>query len=160
VIPNSPPGKPVSGGVDVGGQYIVTKDSLIVIGAVVRNLGIPLQINDAPQADPLPSRVDAGLQFKPRLKDYPDVGIRIATDAVSRLSGDGGFGYRFGGELSWMNLYHARVGYIVNGETGSGPTFGVGASYARWRIDFAQFSSDIASGTGQKPTFLSVRYVF
>ena len=119
-VPNSPPGKPVSGAIDLGAQYIVTKDSLIVVGASVRNVGIPLQINDVAQADPLPSRADVGVQFKPRLKDYPDVGIRIATDAIARVQGGGGPGYRFGGELSWMNLYHARLGYILNGESGSG----------------------------------------
>lgn len=160
IVPNAPPGQPVSGAIDVGGQYIVTKDSLVVLGAAVRNVGIPLQVNDVAQADPLPGRVDVGVEFKPRLREYPDVGLRIATDIVTRLTGGGGPGYRLGGEVSWMKLYYARVGYIVNGETGSGPTFGVGASYARWRIDFAQFSNDLGSATGQKPTFLSARYVF
>jgi hypothetical protein len=160
IVPNAPPGKPVSGGIDVGGQYIVTKDSLVVIGAAVRNVGIPLQVNDVAQADPLPSRADVGIEFKPRLRDYPEVGIRIATDVITRLTGGGGPGYRLGGEASWIKRYFARAGYIVNGETGSGPTFGVGASFARWRIDFAQFSNDLGAATGQKPTFLSARYVF
>ena len=160
LVEQAPPGAPRTGAIDVGGQYILTKDSLFVIGASVRNLGLPLQINDAPQADPLPGRADIGIQFKPRLPAYPEVGVRVAADVVERVTGVGGPGFRVGGELSWMGLYHARAGYVVNGPNGSGPTLGAGASYARWRLDFAQFLSDFETGTGDKPTYLSIRYVF
>ena len=55
-----------------------------------------------------------------------------------------------------------RAGRLcVNGPTGSGPTFGVGRRRtARWRVDFAQFVSDFDTGVGDKPTYLSLRYVF
>lgn len=53
-IPNAPQSLPATGAIDIGGQYILTKDSLFVIGAAVRNVGLPLQINDSPQADALP----------------------------------------------------------------------------------------------------------
>ena len=66
-VPNVPDTPPITGAIDAGAQYIVTKDSLFIVGASLTNLGLPLQINDAPQADPLPGRVDVGVQFAPQL---------------------------------------------------------------------------------------------
>jgi hypothetical protein len=141
-------------------QYILTKDSLITIGAAVRNVGLPLQFNDSPQADPLPSRIAVGAEFAPKLSQYPTVRVRGGTEVVARPSGVGGLGLRVGGEVSWLERYHGRAGYALNGATGSGPTVGAGASFARWRIDFAQFFSDNAAESGSKPTYLSFRYLF
>jgi len=154
------PGKPLTGALDVGGRYVVTKDSSLSLGLSVRNVGLPLQINDSPQADPLPGRADVGIEFAPRLPQYPDVRLRVAADVVTRLSGEGAPGYRIGGELSWLGQYHGRVGYVVDGPTGSGPSFGAGVSRGRWRADFAQFVSDVSAESGQKPTYFTLRYVF
>ena len=84
--------------------------------------------------------------------------IANLADVVKRVWG-GGPGYRFGGELSWQNQYVARAGYQLYGQTGSGPTVGVGFATEKLRIDFAQVFTDIGAGLG-KPTFLSLRYVF
>jgi hypothetical protein len=156
-----PSGTPRTFAFDVGGQYQFTKDSLVSLGVAVRNAGLPLQINDAPQADPLPGRADLGLAVRPRLTQYPGVRLTIASDVVTRLNGEGGPGYRLGGELSWLNQYFGRVGYVRYGTSGaSGPTFGVGLARSRWRVDFAQFVSDIGGGSSSKPTYLTLRYVF
>ena len=80
------------------------------------------------------------------------------ADLVKRLSG-GNPGYRLGGEISWQHQYIGRAGYEVNGATGSGPTVGLGLATGRLRIDFAQFLTDAGTGS-EKPTFLSLRYVF
>src|SRR5215467_7439291 len=55
---NTPSSTPVTGAIDFGGQYIFTKDSLVSLGLAVSNLGLPLQVNDSPQSDQLPSRID------------------------------------------------------------------------------------------------------
>lgn len=157
---NLPSAKPLTGALDFGAQYAFTKDSLIVIGAAVRNVGLPLQINDQDQADALPGRVDVGLAFTPRLSQYPGARLTVAADAVTRLNGEGGPGYRFGGELSWLSQYFVRAGYVVSGPNGSGPSFGLGLARGRWRADFAQFLSDFYTGTGSKPTYLTLRYGF
>jgi hypothetical protein len=155
-----PGNRPTTGALDFGAQYAFTKDSLLLMGVAVRNVGLPLQINDSPQADPLPGRIDVGLAFTPRLVQYPGARILLAGDVVARLNGEGGPGYRFGGEVSWLHQYFGRAGYVVNGPNGSGPSFGVGLSRARWRVDFAQFLSDFGGTTGSKPTYLTLRYVF
>ena len=157
---NTTSATPLTGAIDFGGQYIFTKDSLVSLGLAVRNLGLPLQVNDAPQSDELPSRVDLGVSVSPRFANAPDARLVIAGDFVSRLSARGGSGFRFGSELSWLNQYFGRAGYVVNGPNGSGPTFGLGIAHGKWRVDFAQFLSDFGGENGSKPTYLSLRYVF
>jgi hypothetical protein len=157
---NLPDAKPVTGALDFGAQYAFTKDSLVSVGVAVRNVGLPLQINDSQQADPLPGRLDVGIAIAPRLSQYPGARITVAADVVTRLNGEGGPGYRFGGELSWLGQYFARAGYVVAGPNGAGPSYGVGVARGRWRADFAQFLSDSYSGTGSKPTYLTLRYGF
>jgi hypothetical protein len=153
-------GYPVTGAIDVGAQYIATKDSTVIVGASVRNIGLPFQVNDAPQADALPGRLDVGVQFMPRIHSYPDLGVALAADGVSRLTGVGAPGVRLGGEVSWMRRYYARAGVVLNEQDKSGPSFGVGLAYLRWRFDFAQTLNSIENGTGERPTYISLRYVF
>lgn len=153
-------GSPITGAVDVGAQYILSKDSTLVVGASVRNIGLPFQINDAPQADNLPARFDLGVQVMPHIRSYPDLGVKLAADGVSRLNGVGVPGVRLGGEVSWMRRYFARAGVIVNETDKSGPAFGVGIAYLRWRFDFAQTLTGVEMGTGGRPTYISMRYVF
>jgi hypothetical protein len=144
--------------VDLGIQYFLTSDSLLAVGASATSLGPRLQVNDSPQADPLPTRVSVGVSVVPKFSNVsPDLRTRFEADIVKRPSG-GGPGFRFGGELGW-NQYVARAGYQVHGQTGSGPTVGVGLAAEKLRIDFAQVLTDIGVGLG-KPTFLSLRYVF
>lgn len=155
-----PAGTPLTGAIDAGAQYSVRKDSLILLGLAVRNLGLPLQFNDSPQADPLPGRIDAGIAILTKPAQSPGVRLLVAADAVTRLNGEGGVGFRVGGEASWLSQYFGRLGYVVEGPNGSGPSFGVGVARGRWRADFAQFLSDAGGIGGTKPTYLTLRYVF
>jgi hypothetical protein len=157
---NLPGNRPTTGALDFGARYAFTQDSRLVMGVAVRNVGLPLQIKDAPQADQLPGRIDVGLAYEPRLGQSPGARAILAADAVARLNGEGGPGYRVGGEVSWLNQYFGRAGYVVNGPNGSGPTFGIGLARDRWRVDFAQFLSDFGNATGSKPTYLTLRYIF
>jgi hypothetical protein len=153
--------QPTTGAIDVGGQYFLTRDSTVAIGAAVRNLGLRLQVNDAPQADPLPSRVQLGIALAPKFGGLPkEVRVRTAADVVAAASGLGGPGYRVGGEVAWQERYQGRAGYVLDGPTGSGPTFGVGFSTGKLQIDFAQMLTDSGSPSGSTVTYLSLRYIF
>jgi hypothetical protein len=159
--PNQPQNYPVTGAIDLGVQYIVTKDSLLILGAAVRNLGPPLQFNDSPQSDPLPGRIDVGVEIVPRLSQYPGLGLRVSGSVVSRVAENSGSpGVRAGAEASWLNQYFGRVGYVHSGPTGQGPSIGGGIARGRWHVDFAQFLSDNSSAVGVRPTYFSLRYVF
>jgi hypothetical protein len=107
----------------------------------------------------LPSRVDVGAVFSPKLRQLPaEARVRFAADLVSRLTGWGP-GYRAGAELSWQNRYQLRAGYVRFGPTGSNASVGVGYATRRFQLDFAQLITDAASGTGS-PSFFSARWLF
>jgi hypothetical protein len=155
-----PPFPPRTAAIDFGARYFVTKDSLIAVGASGLNIGLPLQVNDSPQADQLPSRADVGLSVSPRFTQMPkELHVQAEADMIKRLSG-GGPGYRFGGEIRWQDLYAARAGYQLHGPTGSGPTFGLGFVAGKLHVDFAQMLTDVGGVGAGKPTFLSLRYLF
>lgn len=158
--PNQPQDNPVTGAVDLGAQYRVRRDSSVIVGAALRNLGLSLQFNDAPQADPSPSRLDVGVEVRPRIARYPGVGLRLFGAVVTGLSGSEEPGLRAGAEASWLNQYFGRVGYARYGSIGTGPSLGGGIARGRWRVDFAQFLSDYAEALGTRPTYFTLRYVF
>src|ERR1051325_990777 len=144
---------------DLGGQYTFRKDSALTLAAAVRNVGLRLQVRDAPQADPLPSRLDVGVALAPKLAQLPPgARVRLAADVIARLTG-GGVGYRAGGELSWQNRYQLRAGYVRHGLYDSNASIGVGYSTPRIQIDFAQVITDAAAGSAS-PAFFSLRWVF
>jgi hypothetical protein len=153
-----PPSPPRTAAIDFGVRYFLTKDSLIAIGASGLNLGLPLQVNDSPQADALPRRALIGVAVAPRFPQLPkEVHVHGEVDMIKAIS-IGGPGFLFGGEIAWMDRYAARAGYQHNGPTGSGPTFGLGFSTGKLHVDFAQVLTDL--GTGSQPSYLSLRYVF
>ncbi len=157
---NKPENVPQTAALDFGLEYLATKDSTITIGAAVRNLGPKLQVNDSPQSDPLPERASVGVAYAPKLTQLPkQARVRLGADAVSYVVGGSSPGFRLGGELSWMERYEVRAGYVASGPTGSGPTFGLGVSTGKLQIDLAQMLSDVAA-SGSTPTFLTLRYIF
>lgn len=157
---NRPENVPQTAAVDVGLIYQLTRDSTISIGASLRNLGPKLQINDSPQSDPLPARANVGIAYTPRIAEMPkEAKLRLGADVVERIAEGTSSGFRVGGELSWMERYEVRAGYVGTGPTGSGPTFGLGVSTGKLQIDLAQMLSDNA-GSGSTPTFLTLRYIF
>ena len=156
---NTPGNSPPTSALDLGAQFVLRKDTSLSLGAAIRNIGLRLQVQDAPQADPLPSRIDIGAVFTPRIAQLPpDAKVRVGADLVSRLTGWGP-GYRAGAELSWQDRYQLRAGYVQFGPTGSNGSVGVGYSTRRFQLDFAQLITDAASGTGS-PSFFSARWLF
>jgi hypothetical protein len=158
---NSAVGSSLTSGLDLGAQYLLTKDSSLSIAGAVRNIGFNLQVHDAPQSDRLPSRAEIGLSYVPTIDGLPkEAKLRTAADVITRLQGGDAAGYRVGAELSWMDRYQVRGGYVVNGPTAaSGATLGIGFNTGKLQVDFAQMLSDIGS-QGSRPTFVSLRYLF
>jgi type IX secretion system protein PorV len=145
---------------DLGAQYLVTKDSSVALGFALSNAGPKFQVHDASQADPLPARADFGISIAPRLEQMPkEARVRAAADLVTRVSGGYAPGFRFGAELAWLDRYQVRGGYVFNGPFGSGATFGLGFSTGKLQIDLARVLSNAVS-TADSPTYLSLRYLF
>ena len=66
--------------------------------AVVRSVGLKLQVNDSPQADPLPEPLRRGLPSRcsPRCRRKR---VRLAADVVTRSQAAGEPAYRFAAEV-------------------------------------------------------------
>ena len=82
-----PPFPPRTAAIDFGVRYFLTKDSLIAIGASGLNLGLPLQVNDSPQADPLPHRAVIGVAVTPKFSQLPkEAHVRGEVDMIKAMS--------------------------------------------------------------------------
>ncbi|HXT17722.1 MAG TPA: PorV/PorQ family protein [Gemmatimonadaceae bacterium] len=156
--PNLPASSSVNA-LDFGAQFYVSHDSVLSVGLAARNIGPKLQQKDAPQADELPTRIEAGIAIMPTLKDAKDVRVIGAADIVARV-GPGAPGFRFGGEVGYQNRYFGRAGYVVYGPGEvSGATFGVGVQTGKLAIDLSQMATDPGT-SGLRPTLVSLRYIF
>lgn len=146
---------------DAGARYATHLGGhALSIGAAVRNLGRALQVKDAPQADPLPGRIDIGMAVQPAIRGlHADYQVRVAASVVGRL-GEFAPGYRIGSELDVRQAFQLRGGYVIDGPTGSGPSFGVGVRTGRLQIDVTRFMSDFASGSATPPSYVSLRWDF
>jgi hypothetical protein len=150
-----------TGALDLGAQYFATHDSTLAFGVALRNLGFKLQLNDTPQADQLPSRLAVGVELAPKPAALPpDVRVHVAADLVWQITAAASPGVNFGGELSFKDRYQVRAGYVANGPTGSGMTFGAGVSTGRLHVDLARMLSDIGQQSGVTPTYIALRYLY
>ncbi|HVX39389.1 MAG TPA: PorV/PorQ family protein [Gemmatimonadaceae bacterium] len=159
-VPGGSGAQPQATAMDFGGHYVVTKDSTVALGITLRNLGPKIQENDSPQADPLPTRFEAGVMVSPKLTQLPpEARVSVAADVITRVNTSGGPGYRFGVEASWRGRFFGRAGYVIYGPDGStGTAFGVGFSTGKLQIDFAQTAS--VAGANTSPSYLTLRYLF
>lgn len=145
---------------DLGVQVRVSKDSSLFVGAALRNAGPRLQVNDAAQADPLPTRLDVGVTWVPRIASLgPDTRLRVGAGIVNAIPLTSP-GLRIGADLGWRQKLHLRAGYAYEAPGGSGPSIGLGASTGRLQIDIARLFSDNVANTSQPPTYFSLRYDF
>jgi hypothetical protein len=160
--PNIPQHAAMTSAVDLGASYHAEVGGhRIGGGASLVNVGRPLQVKDAPQADPLPRRIQGGVSVTPKLPAIAaGASITLAADVITRTNGIGEPGLRAGAELSWENKYQLRGGYARHAATGSGLSLGVGMNTGKLQLDLARFVSDLSASTGSPPTFLSLRYLF
>jgi hypothetical protein len=144
---------------DIGGQFLL-RDSTLSVGVSLINLGPKFQVQDAPQADPLPSRANVGVLYSPIVPSWTDVRVRLAGDVVSRVTAGTSLGFRMGAEVGYQERVFGRAGYMYLGPGEiSTPSIGFGVATAKLHIDFAQMMKSVASATN-RPTFLSLRYTF
>jgi hypothetical protein len=146
---------------DAGAQYSFEPKIPVTFGASVRNLGLKLQVNDQPQSDDLPSRLQAGLEVRvPRVDDLLNgAELRISVDMVSELR-QVDASPRVGAELGWHRRIRVRGGYASSAGGFGGPSLGVGYETGSLAIDFARMFVETSPVTGTEPTYLSLRFRF
>jgi hypothetical protein len=145
--------------VDIGAQYRVVRDDDVVIGFAVRSLGLRFQVNDEPQSDPLPTRIQAGASVRLRVleRELPDAIVRVNADAIDRLLDPGSLAFRLGAEVEWREQLAARMGYVDG--VGEGTGFGVGFGFmtGRMAIDLGHTLGGGSVGLARGSTFFSLR---
>ena len=147
--------------IDAGAQFSLDPELPVTVGAGVRNVGLRVQVNDEPQADELPSRLQAGFEW--RVSQLSDVvegaELRLSADMVSELRRMDP-SPRVGAEVGWQRRIRVRGGYASRAGGFGGPSLGVGYETGSLAIDLARLFDEVSSMTGADPTYLSVRYRF
>lgn len=146
---------------DLGVQAVVDSARRLTLGLDIRDLGLSVQVNDAPQSDPLPTRIHLGAQYLvPGIeKSIPDGELRVSAEIVENTS-LGSAALRVGGELGYKKLFYLRVG--AGGRSGDGASAAIGLGVRRGGIsmDFAQGFGGFSSDAGKPPTYLTLRFQF
>ena len=149
--------------IDLGVQYSLHTRLPITLGASLRNLGQPLQVKDAEQADPLPRVIQFGARVRVPIAalDSNDTSLDILGDVFSSPAYSGP-SIRFGAALTYSKDYVLRVGYkspAGSGDNSNGLSVGLGLAKGAFAFDFAR-RFDATSGLGAAPTYVSLRFIF
>ena len=135
-----------------------------MIGIAARNVvGLKLQVNDSPQSDPIPRRLQVGVQYRisvpPRLA--PETAVRLAFDLADGIH-VGNPAPRFGADVAFRERFHVRGGYAVEASRSEagGPSIGLGLTAGNLVFDVARILTGLSADAGKSPTYLSLRYLF
>jgi hypothetical protein len=150
-----------SNAVDIGAQYDIPGDSTLRFGVAVRNMGSRLQVNDDEPADPLPTRIEAGLSYGLAfIQQYvSDIDVRVAGDIIATKSADQPSA-RLGADLTYEKTVHLRGGYIANDPDGAKAAVGFGLGTGRLTFDIARTFGGGSEEAGKTPAYVSLRFTF
>ncbi|MBU1487496.1 PorV/PorQ family protein [bacterium] len=104
------------------------------LGAAIENIGSKIYYKDDWQADELPANVKIGAAYNFPLGDKAR--ILLAIDLNQPLYDDF-IDYNTGAELGLFKLLSLRVGYFDKGAGWKDYTYGFGANYKGFNLDFA-----------------------
>ena len=146
---------------DLGVQAILDKDHRLTVGLDIRDAGLKLQVNDAPQSDPLPTRIHLGAQYLvPGIgKSIPDGELRLSAEIVENSS-FASTSLRAGGELAFKKLFFLRLGVAGGSGDGASAAIGLGVKRGGISMDFARGFGGLSSDAGKPPTYLTLRFQF
>jgi len=146
---------------DFGLQLLGGPDRRLAVGAAVRHVGFRLQVLDSEQADPLPTRVHLGAQYRPARfeKVVPSAELRLNAELVDRLAPSRP-SVRLGGECTFEQTYIVRGGFVTGGGDASGAAVGIGVRRGGLAVDFARAFGGFSADAGQPPTYISLRFTF
>lgn len=126
--------------VDIGMQYHPSWFPSLRVGAAVTNAGFALQVINAEQADPLPTRARVGIALDVLRHIRPDttVSLWLAVELEDRWASPGDPVASVGAELSAADVIFLRAGYVPGEGIESGVAVGVGLRYTRFTIGVAK----------------------
>lgn len=149
---------------DLGAQFTIKRSFPLVIGVAARNVvGIKLQVNDGPQADKIPKRLQVGMQYRLDVPQRiaPETAVRLAFDVADEVTLNDPVP-RFGADIAFRDRFHLRGGYAFEASRSEagGPSIGLGISAGNLVFDFARVLAGLSADAGKAPTYLSLRYLF
>jgi hypothetical protein len=146
---------------DFGAQYDINGIAPLTFGVAIRNVGLRLQVNDRPQADPLPTRVQLGVLYRLTRIDRLVKGteFRVAGDVLDEPSLRSP-ALRVGADVGWQKRVNLRAGYVFDNSRASGPSLGFGVALGSLRVDLARLFEGFSDSGTQPPTYVSLRYLF
>lgn len=151
--------------VDLGVQVSPTPESPLRLGAMVAHLGPRLQVLNAEQADPLPTRVRiaAAYDIVGSLVDRDDLGGWLTLEVQDRLRDPGSMSLYIGSEFTAgdTDVLVLRAGYAVSDlDQEAGARVGLGLRYERFDLAIAK-SLAIAPLTGEtEPVHVTFSIIF
>ena len=149
---------------DVGVRYVFAGLPLSV-GVSLRNVGFNLQVENSAQADPLPTRLAAGIAYEVLRpvagREGAGIDVRVLADLQSAV-GHGTIAplTLLGVESGVGELIRVRCGYAFLDSDAKGPSLGLGLKVGSVSLDLARlfFAND---NLGEKEPFhVSFRAVF
>jgi len=150
--------------VDLGVQSVPRSDLPLRLGAMVAHVGPRLQVLNAEQADPLPSRMRVGAAYDvlAAFTERSDVQGWLAVEVQDRLRQPGSVSVYLGSEFvaGSREALYLRTGYVIGDlDQEAGARVGLGLRYERF--DLAIAKSLAVSITGEtEPVHVSFSIVF
>lgn len=150
-----------SSALDAGVQATPKKAWPLTVGVAIRNLGPRLQVNDSPQSDALPARVELGAMYVVNSlgPNVPETRLRLTAALIDQIPLRGP-SPRVGADAVWRDRVHVRGGYTFDDADGSHPAIGLGFETGSLGIDVARQFGGLSADVGQAPTYLSLQYSF
>lgn len=146
---------------DFGAQISVDSAKRLTLGVGVRNAGFSLQTIDKEQADPLPTRVHAGAEYRVSGTEeaLPGAVLRISAEVVTRTTFTNP-AFRGGAELALADRVFLRGGALT--ASGDAATAAVGFGYRQGMLgfDIARSFGGVSADAGEPPTYITVRFGF
>src|SRR5258705_1741002 len=111
---NFPSGQGTTHAIDLGGQFRVGAGGPLRVGVALRNVGFKLQVQNKPQADPLPARLAVGAEYHvllPMRDGAPPnerFDLRVAADVDSPWGHQGQSELRLGLDVGYQRLLRVR----------------------------------------------------
>jgi len=150
--------------VDLGTQRAFGSAGQLRLGLVIQHLGLKLQVNNQPQADPLPTRVRFGAMYRlvvaDRADSTRDVDVRLLADVDDEWASYGSPDARLGVDVGVGTLVRVRAGYAFTSGTSRGVGLGLGLRGGGLAVDLARtLLTDTELGEDE-PTYVSFRLLF
>jgi hypothetical protein len=147
--------------IDAGVQYRVPFAPKLELGAALLHVGFPLQVVNAEQAAPSPSRFRMGVAHEVLQHVRPDSAFTLwlAADVETAVRRPGEATASIGAELAVQETLFLWGGFGADSGLLGGPAIGVGLRYDRFLVGVSQsFGSDLGDESNPFQVTFGIRF--